>query len=380
VFDIVCVSHLRWNFVWQRPQHLLSRMARAGRVLFIEEPINTDDVSAPRLEIEQKAPGITVIRLLQPASKPCRIGHGDPATAQSYEALINSYLAENGFENVVLWLYTPLAWHFASIIPHKLLVFDVMDHLAGFKNAPAQLIDYDPIVIRKADLVFTGGLSLYESRRPLNKNTYLFPSGVDIEHFAAAKNKQRFPVPEDLAGLNGPILGYYGVIDERTDLNLLTYLSESHPEWDIVMLGPIAKISDKDLPRGQNLHYLGMKQYEQLPAYLAHFDVALIPFALNDATRFVSPTKTLEYMAAHKPIVSTPIHDVMALYGSVVRVGETPEAFAAHVEEALVSDHSALLAREQHLLQQNTWDSIASRMQQAIRERFAQLNARKEAS
>jgi glycosyltransferase involved in cell wall biosynthesis len=170
-----------------------------------------------------------------------------------------------------------------------------------------------------------------------------------------------------MANLSSPILGYFGVIDERADLPLLKHLAEAHPDWNIVMIGPVVKIDPAELPQAPNIHYLGMRNYEQLPAYLAHFDVGLVPFAMNEATRYLSPTKTLEYMAAHKPIVSTPIYDVIELYGDVVRIGHTPEEFVEHVEATLVESAAVRLSRERELLAQHTWNTIADRMSRLIR-------------
>jgi UDP-galactopyranose mutase len=371
MLDLICISHLRWDFVWQRPQHLLSRMAQRGRVLFVEEPIASADVDQPKLEVRHEPSNVTVVRLLQPMEQPCWLGHGDPISTQNYTTLLNEYLVAEGYTQPVLWLYTPMAWEFTKTISHQLLIYDVMDELSAFKGAPAKLREREKLILNKADLVFTGGLSLYESKRADNRNTHLFPSGVEISHFAQAAAPHAFTRPVDLMDIRQRILGYFGVIDERMDLHLLAHLAQTQPDCSIVMLGPVVKISPQELPQAPNLHYLGMKRYQELPHYLAFFDVALIPFALNDATRYLSPTKTLEYMAARKPIVSTAIRDVGALYGDVVRIGNTAEEFSAHINEALTEDHAALRAAEDRLLAKHTWDNIAQQMQQLIVQQLA---------
>lgn len=375
--DLICISHLRWDFVWQRPQHLLSRLAGQYRLLFVEEPVTTVDEAEPRLEVfpGQKAANVTVVRLVQPAEAHGWIGHGDPLTQQTYAQLLTRYLQREGYTDPVLWLYTPMASEFIEVIQPRLLIYDVMDELSAFKGAPVAIKDRGDALLRQADIVFTGGLSLYQSRLPYNSHTYLFPSGVEIQHFAQADKRNLFDQPDDLREIPAPILGYFGVIDERMDLPLLAHMAQAHPEWSLVMLGPIIKIDPAELPQAPNLHYLGMKDYNELPAYLAYFDVALVPFAMNDATRYLSPTKTLEYMAAHKPVVSAPLHDVVALYGDYVRVGETPEEVVAMVEAALAEteDERAMRrAKEAKLLSQHTWDSIAHQMSQIIEQRLAQ--------
>lgn len=373
--DLICFSHLRWDFVWQRPQHLLSRLAKHFRVLYVEEPISTETETRPRLEIftkpVQNGAHVNVVRLVQPTEFHRWIGHGDPEAQENYTTLLLNYLYAHNYVNPILWLYTPMASEFADQIPHRLLIADVMDQLSAFKGAPADLQEREPALLRKADMVFTGGVSLYRSKLTYNPNTHLFPSGVEVEHFARAARQNAFERPADLMQIEHPIIGYFGVIDERMDLGLLDYVAQSHPEWNILLIGPVVKIDPASLPAAPNVHYLGMKSYQQLPAYLAHFDVALVPFAMNEATFFLSPTKTLEYMAAHKPIVSTPIQDVIELYGDVVRVGYTPTEFATQIEAALREPASLRKLKEEKVLAQHTWDSISNNVYRLISRELA---------
>ncbi len=281
-------------------------------------------------------------------------------------------MAREEIYSPILWLYTPVAAPFVQVIQPELLIYDVMDELAAFKDAPEELKVADRQLLMQADLVFTGGASLYRARQPYHHNIHLFPSGVDIEHFARA-DREAFALPADIAHIPSPRLGYFGVIDERMDLALLAHMAAAHPEWNLVMLGPVVKIAPEDLPQAPNLHYPGMKAYNDLPAYLAHFDVALVPFAMNEATRYLSPTKTLEYLAAHKPVVSVPIPDIVELYGDFVRIGHTAEAFTAHVEAALATTTTAQATRrrqETELLARYTWDNIAEQMYQLIDNRY----------
>lgn len=372
--DIVCISHLRWDFVWQRPQHILSRLAQQHRILFVEEPITNTQETQHRLEIipAAKAPNVTVARLIHPTQHDHWIGHDDPASRQVYSHLVREYIQQQGFQDTVLWLYTPMAFDFVSHVKHKVLVYDVMDQLSAFRGAPASLAGLEQQLLQKANLVFTGGASLYRNKLTANPATYLFPSGVETEHFAKANEPETFAKPADLANIAAPIIGYFGVIDERMDFGLLEYMANSHPEWQIVLLGPILKVGPHELPQAPNLHYLGMKSYDELPAYLAFFDVAMVPFVLNESTEFLSPTKTLEYMAAHKPIVATPIRDIVELYGEVVRIGHDHNEFINHVQTALNENPYQRLAKENDLLLQYTWNNIANRMQLLI---DAQLNS-----
>jgi UDP-galactopyranose mutase len=371
--DLVCISHLRWDFVWQRPQHLISRLAQHQRIVFVEEPMTRPGEPQPRLEILEcqgaKGTKVTVVRLLQPADHHFWIGHGDPLTQGVYARLLAEYLKADGYTHPALWLYTPMALDFVDHLPHRTLIYDVMDELSAFKGAPPELLQREDALLKRADIVFTGGMSLYRSKLRHNANTHLFPSGVEVEHYARAAYTENFPLPQELHGLPRPILGYFGVIDERMDLPLLEYMARAHPEWSIVMVGPVVKIDPEQLPQAPNLYYPGMKSYEELPAYLAHFDIALVPFAMNEATRYLSPTKTLEYLAAHKPVVSTPIPDVVELYGEFVRIGRSPAEFTGHVERALWETEAGRARRvikEQRMLTKHTWDSIASQMRTLI--------------
>jgi UDP-galactopyranose mutase len=363
--SLICFSHLRWDFVWQRPQHLLSRLARDFKIYFVEEPITSTQAQEPFIETFPGAgsSNIEIVRLVQPSKEDYWIGHGNPQTQVTYNQLLSQFLQERAIKEPLIWFYTPMALDFLSLFPdYKLLIYDVMDQLAAFKGAPVELVDREKELLRRADIVLTGGLSLYRSKLPFNPETYLFPSGVEIEHFATAANQANVTRPAELEGLKGPILGYYGVIDERFDLELLRHLAQSRPDWTILLIGPVLKIDEADLPQSANLHYLGMHSYAELPSYLAFFDVALVPFALNEATQYLSPTKTLEYLAAGKPVVSTPINDIVELYGEVVKVAHTPAEFVSQVEAALAADPAVILPRAKEILSQATWDSIAEKI------------------
>jgi len=384
--ELICISHLRWDFVWQRPQQLLSRLAKQYRIIFVEEPVTDTDIDKPYLEsYPGRTPGaqpVTVVRMHYPSADHYWIGHNDPRTQMDYETLLLDYLAQEEIHTPIVWLYTPVAAPFVAVLQPQLLIYDVMDELSAFKGAPAALKEADRRLLGQADLVFTGGASLYRARQPYSHKIHLFPSGVDMEHFARA-DREVFAKPADIANLNSPILGYFGVIDERMDLALLAHVAAAHPEWNLVMLGPVIKIEPQDLPQAPNLHYPGMKDYSELPVYLAYFDVALIPFALNEATRFLSPTKTLEYLAAGKPVVSTPIHDVVEVYGEVVSIAATAEDFIAQIEAALTqTDNSTHRAKVEDILTQSTWDSITRQMQRVldrklVRDELARLEQQK---
>jgi len=326
--DVVCLSHLRWDFVYQRPQHLMSRFARDHRVFFFEEPEFHD--SPARLDISERPGGV---RVAVP-----RLPHG--LSSEEAEAaqrdLLQGLLADHGIADYILWYYTPMALGFSHGLAPAAVVYDCMDELSLFRGAPPSLLDRERRLLELADLVFTGGQSLYEAKRERHSAVHAFPSSIDAEHFGRARRPVA-PEPADQAAIPHPRLGYVGVIDERIDLDLLAAAAEARPDWQWVMIGPVVKIDPESLPRRSNIHYLGMKSYDELPAYIAGWDAALMPFALNESTRFISPTKTPEYLAGGRPVVSTPIRDVVRPYGELelVEIAEDPGSFVAAAERAM---------------------------------------------
>lgn len=367
---ILVFSHLRWNFVFQRPQHILSRLARRRRVLFIEEPIYSAE---PEHWNIQRIEG-TSVTVCTPCTPVSQSGFTSSQLPHLKELLAKLIDAEKP-QDYAVWFYTPMALPLADKLRPKCTVYDCMDELSAFRNAPAELTRFEADLFQRADLVFTGGRSLYEAKRTKHKSVHCWPSSVDAAHYAQARERQ-LDHPEQ-AHLGSPRLGYFGVIDERIDVALLQTLAERHPEWQISLVGPVVKIDPEILPKYPNVHYFGQRSYEELPKFLAGWDVCLLPFALNESTRFISPTKTLEYMAGDKAIVSTPIRDVAASYSDVVRVAPSGEQFLDACEQALrepAESWQKRSARMREILEATSWDITAEKMDQLM-ERAAQWPA-----
>lgn len=358
---LVCLSHLRWGFVYQRPQHLMSRMARRFDVLFFEEPIPAD-TDTPYLEVYPQGNGVTVVTP--------RVPHGldFAATEAALREVLDGYLRDNPHPELLLWYFTPMSLGFSDHLRPKVTIYDCMDELSAFKGAPPELLEREKQLLARAGVVFTGGVSIWEAKRSQHANAHAMPSSVDIAHFGAAR--EGLAEPADQAGIARPRLGFFGVIDERFDVPLVEAVARQRPDWQIVLVGPVVKIDPASLPRLPNIHYLGGKGYDELPAYLAGWDVALMPFARNEATRFISPTKTPEYLAGGCPVVSTPITDVVRTYGesAVVHIAETPEQFIAAVERALVQgqDRAELLRHADQALRGMSWDNTWNAMMEQI--------------
>ncbi len=365
----VCFSHLRWDFVYQRPQHLLSRMAKSQPVLYVEEPVPTEGV--PRLDIRNVAPNVRVVVPHLPAEQ-CAPGHAAGEARQ--RALLNKLLGSQGIVRPVLWYYTPMSLGFSDQVPARLVVYDCMDELSNFDHAPAELVPRERALLGRADVVFTGGHSLYQVKRRAHAHVHAFPSSVDVRHFAQARHVEGDPA--DMAGIPHPRIGFYGVIDERLDVELLDAVARARPDWHWILLGPVVKIDPARLPRHANVHLLGSKRYDQLPAYLGRWDVAMMPFALNDSTRFISPTKTPEYLAGGCPVVSTPITDVVNDYGrsGLVRIARGADEFVASVQATLnegAARRPDLCQRADARLRGISWDLTCSDMMALMAERLA---------
>jgi glycosyltransferase involved in cell wall biosynthesis len=366
MFDLLCFSHLRWDFVFQRPQHLLTRCAKKRRVFYVEEPhFGEQGDQACRLEVRLESSGVHVVVPHLPG------GLSDQEITLRQRALLRDLCHCYAIGDHVQWLYTPMALPLAEQLHRPLArVYDCMDELSAFKGAPKALISREAELFQKADLVLTGGHALYEAKRQLHHNIHPFPSSVDREHFAQARVP--CPDPGDQVSIPRPRLGFFGVIDERMDTKLLDGVAQLRPDWQIVMLGPVVKIDESELPRRSNIHYLGGKSYAELPHYIAGWDVALMPFAKNESTRFISPTKTPEYLAAGKPVVSTSIRDVVRPYSvqGLAHIADTPEAFVAACQGCLTEPRERLLRRADAFLARlswdRTWDDIEALVQRAV--------------
>lgn len=372
---LICFSHLRWSFVWQRPQHLLTRMARKRLVYVVEEPVFDELTPFPSLRVTEDA-GVTILTPSLPSRLGFSGGFGSAANAYIRSLLTQFFASETGTIDATAWYYTPMALGaLPSNVTADIVVFDAMDELSNFLGAPEDLKTRENLLLRSADLVFAGGPGLYERRKHLNAHVHCFPSGVDAAHFSA---KSDTPL-SDIAALGRPVIGFYGVLDERIDFGLLESIATMRPEWSLALIGPVAKIDERDLPRRDNIHYFGMRTYGELPAYLECFDAAILPFAINDATKFISPTKTLEYLAGGKPIVSTPIKDVMDLYGSVVGIASTPADFVDAIERLWGESEQARTERSRRtrsVLARHDWDVIAANMEQLMNDALQDRTSR----
>lgn len=358
---LICFSHLRWNFVYQRPQQLLSRAAKSQRVFFFEEPVFGH--AASHLKSTRTDCGVEVLVPHLPANQ------SDALVASQQRQLLDDFIEAHQFSEMTFWYYTPMALSFSEHLEPDYCIYDCMDELSAFRYAPPELVSRETQLLDRCDVVFTGGRSLFEAKRHCHSNIHCFPSSIDKKHFGSARSLVAAQEPADQAAIPGPRVGFFGVIDERMDLQLLAAVAAAIPKVHIVMLGPLAKISVSELPCAPNLHWLGYKSYSELPSYLAGWQCGIMPFAINESTRYISPTKTPEYLAAGLPLVSTDIKDVATPYGDLglVQIARTSSQFAEAVLAGIRSHGGTEhIAKADQFLADKSWDRTFSEMQALI--------------
>lgn len=266
------------------------------------------------------------------------------------------------FENAILWINDPMAAKaFAGQLGESMIVYDCMDELSQFSGAAPELIEREQELTRMADVIFCGGRKMRDKRLPANDNTHFYGTGVDCRHFGRAMDPS-LPIHPDISALPGPVLGYFGVIDERIDYELLALLAEAEPAWSIVMVGPFAKIDPAAIPRRANLHWLGARSYAELPSLTKGMDLCMMPFALNAATEYINPTKALEYMAAGKAVVATALDEVRSNFSTVCRIARDSEDFISLCRREVASPSTARIRSGLRLASDNTWEVIVSKM------------------
>jgi glycosyltransferase involved in cell wall biosynthesis len=365
--NIICFSHLRWNFVYQRPQHLFTRFAKHYTVYFVEEPVLHESDDSYSIAIAKENIFVVTPYLNNTGSNENRV--------EKQTTLLNKLMREQQIEQYICWYYSPMALQFSHHLHPSLIVYDCMDELSAFKFAPPELKETERQLFDKADVVFTGGYNLYHAKKDLHKNIYPFPSSIEKEHFAKARyiNEES----HDQKDIPYPRLGFFGVIDERFDIDLIKEVATQKPDWNFVFIGPVIKIDAAFLPRGKNIFYLDSKSYTELPHYISRWDIALIPFAINESTRFISPTKTPEYLAAGKPVISTPIADVVDPYGEkkLVSIVHSVKEFIDAADTILHDKNkSQWLKNVDTFLSDNSWENTFYKMHSIIKKTLAAKN------
>jgi glycosyltransferase involved in cell wall biosynthesis len=365
-YPIIVHSHLRWDWVWQRPQQFLSRLSKKHRILFIEAPYPSEQIRAARVTLRDVSdyPNVIVLQMQMPASRWSDGAWVDKERRRLVQSFLAGPLGRN-FDSPVQWFYDPMAvTAFAGHLNERAIIYDCMDELSLFRGSPPEMVRRDRELLAVADIVFAGGPKICRAKRELNANCFSFGCGVDAKHFSRARDP-RLSLPDDVASLPHPIYGYIGVVDERIDYDLLAALADAS-SGSVVMVGPSTKVDPATFPRRANLHWLGGRDYADLPAYAKSFQVCLMPFALNKATEFINPTKALEYMGTGKPIISTKVEDVVTQFSDVVVIAESHADFIAKAARYSVWPNQTRIRRGFELVQRNSWESIVAELEKHV--------------
>jgi hypothetical protein len=363
---LICLAHLEWDHVWQRPQQLMTRFSQSFPVIYIDPPRLLDGLTQPELRPLRVEQGVHIYTPFFPAA---------PADFWTHWQRLLPSVLKLSIGAPILWVYSPLTDRLVEQASEsvRLVVYDCMDDLASFRGAAEEMPARELRLLQLVDLVFTGGRSMYEARKELHPQVYCFPSGVDTEHYQQAQAEQT-AIPAAAAAIPHPQLGYFGVLDERIDWPLIGEIAARHPDWHWVLVGPTAKVTPEELPHAANIHYLGKQAYTDLPAFLKSFDLATMPFALNAATRYISPTKTPEYLAGGKTVISTSVPDVLVTYDTVVVIADGAEAWITTIEQLLQEtpeQRHQRLVRAQPILEASSWDTRAAQMMCIIEAQLA---------
>jgi UDP-galactopyranose mutase len=369
---LIVFSHRRWSFVFQRAEHLLTRLAHRFDVYFIEEPVFAE--GAPALMSATHQNGVEVLTPRMPVFAP---GFHDEQLAV-LAPLMQEFVAARQLSEPIVWLSTPLVLPLVADLEPRAVVYDCIDAPVALRFAPPPLAAREAALLELADVVFTGGPSLHEALRGRHPNLHCVPGGVDAAHFEPSSlghhHVESAAATQLHRGMPRPRLGFFGAIDERLDLDLVANIAALRPGWQIVMAGPVVRIDPATLPQRPNIRWVGLQRHEALPHVMAHWDACLLPFVLDETTRFLSPDRILDYLAGGKPVVSTEIPDAVSLYASVLRFGSTAEDFVAAVEAALAEPPEAMAdwrARAKTLVQGRTWDAAADTVARLLREYVA---------
>jgi len=382
---IICFSHLTWDRnLFQRPQQLMLRFSKRFNVLYVSgyscRQFFIDLFRRKKTHSYHVTDNLAVYSpfALPPIKKYSSITIRLNKILLSF--LVKRRLKKLKFKDPILWIYHPRYIDAIGKFKEELIIYDCMDDftslLSDYEDRERNIKD-ERALLKKADMVFAGGYSIAELKRDSREHIHVFPSAVEIYHFKKARS-DNLEMPDDITDIPHPILGYWGAIDERVDHELLKRLAMKHPEWSIVLLGPIVRHKAGDLSylkEIKNIFWLGPKDYSLLPNYAKAFDVCLIPFVLSREGKFLSPTKTLEYLATGKPVVSTPITDVVRFYDGVVGIADGPDEFGMAVRRCMEEDNASMKQKRICFTENKSWEDTAEKMEKLILDKIEEKSS-----
>lgn len=369
--DMLCFGH-DWSGDPLSKTHLMRLMAKDNRILWINSigyraPTASgrdfkriiNKLKAATEPVKEVEPGIFV---LNPLAIPA---YGIPAMQQVNRELLKLQvwraMDKLGFRRVVNWVFNPTAAVVAGSLSESLVVYYCVDEFTAFTGIPAQLVELERKLIEKADLVIVSSEKLRQTKSKHNPRTALVRHGVQYAHFRQALSPET-QVPADVARLPKPVIGYFGLMAEDwIDIPLMEHVARRFPQGSMVLLGKVTTDLSR-LTALPNVHVLGRKPFEELPAYCKAFDVAINPFPINEVTLNSNPLKVREYMAAGLPVVSTRIPEVEVVKG--VAIADTMEQFGDLVEEALKNPGPR--AERADTMKDESWEAKLEEVRRAV--------------
>jgi len=394
--EILCFAPGAWDDIWRNRHHIMTRLARANRVLYVEPWVYMRPtlcrLSSGQIGVSDMVRGghlhqaFENLYVYQPPLWAPRAGHFPLSviTQAIYVRLLLGVLRRLRFHTPILWLFLPDMEVFIGHFDEELVIYHIVDEYSGYTGVSETwrpvLQRMEEQLARRANLVFVTSPTLLERKRTLNESTFLVPNAVDYEAFAAVLDGEA-QSPADVAAIPSPIVGYVGAINDKVDLPLLAQVAKECADCSLLLVGPIT-LTDGEGHRAletldtlPNVHLLGRKSVEDVPRYIAACDVCLLPYRINEWTQSIDSLKLYEYLACGKPVVAT---DVPAArrFSKVVMVAANETEFVATIDAALSEDGPALRAERRSVAARHTWDQRVESLSAVIEERLKKRDGR----
>ncbi|MBN1593755.1 MAG: glycosyltransferase [Candidatus Coatesbacteria bacterium] len=351
--------------LWQRPQQIAVRIANRHPVLYVW-PRYASELARRKSKSEfTPSDGAKGVHLLAPLLLPFEraIKGIYRINLKTISSLISAALPRIDADGrPVLWFYAPRFAPIIDSLDHAAVVYDIMDEHSAFGFARRETMELERRLLESADVVFAGTNALAERKAEFAPDIKYYPCGVEFDHFSSALGGS-LPVPAALSEVEGPVIGYFGAVDDRLDFDMIFAVARAYPEWNFLLAGPwLSSRQRSELETTGNIILPGLVDYSELPAYLARFDVAILPFVLNKLTLHIHPTKALEYLASRTPVISTAIPDVVKFYSGIIDIVSTADEFASAVERALEKPNEDAIERGFELARSSSWENMVENM------------------
>ena len=370
--DIVCMSFVVWDEHWGTPQQLMSRFAKSNRVLYVEQPVSvlsfftgirSRGAVARQIERWRHGPRQVAENIWAAAPPPVL-----PMRAHKLVNMVNAFFIRRWLrsqvkklemQDVIFWNVQPTMPNIARAVKPALTLFHCVDDFSALPHwwhQPGSLLAREAECCREADVVVCTARKLVETRRKHNANIHFVPNAANVDLFVQVTDPAT-PVPDDIGALPKPVVGIFGVIDFRTDVDAVAHIARQRPDWSVALVGLVKGDVDLGALRAlPNVHIFGKKPTEQLPGYLKAMDCCLIAYAMIEYNQHVFPLKLYDYMAAGKPIVASDMEELRPIEGEQVAIAHTPDDWVPAIQAAIAADTPERVAERQRVARGQSWD------------------------